>query len=644
MFEARAKKIIKCLTICTVLLCLPVLSSSSFAKNAATRPSSQSLTAYVEGEVIVAFKRNLTQAKIDNIIRSNGGKASDKIKSLNVYRLKIKGDVKRSAKRYRGVRGVKYAEPDFRIASLTTPNDSLFSSQWAPVRISAPAAWDIERGLNNPVVVAVIDTGVDKANAELGSKIVSGYDFVNNDLDAVDDNGHGTHVAAIAAAETNNAQGIAGISWGAKVMPVKVLDMWGSGTTFDACKGILFAADNGAKVINMSFGGSSYSVTERDSVDYAYNKGVTLIAAAGNSSSNTYLYPAALDNVISIAATDPNDLRAGFSTFNDKVDLAAPGVSIISSVLHGQFESWSGTSMASPHAAGLAALILSQKPAYSPAQVELVMEKTADDVNAATYPGYDIYIGAGRINAANALADGLPLPPMPQTPPTPPAPEPPIATIIIPASGQTVSGTIDIEGRIDDSATGGQRITDAEIAVDMGSSSPMNAKDGAFDSSLESVVSKLDTSRLGNGNHTIYVRGRDSGGLWSNWAAVTVLVRNDSGEGLIVKITYPTPDSPQPGFFGVIGVTGIAKHLEPAKFAGYKLEYQKNHSSANAEVNDHEWTLITTSTTAVDNGSLGSWDANGLQPGMYKLRLTGYDIFGNSLSDTEYLRILNKER
>ena len=232
-----------------------------------------------------------------------------------------------------------------------------------------------------------------------------------------DDYGHGTHVAGIAAARINNGIGVAGMAGGAKIMSVKVFFPPPNviGTYEDLIRAIIYATDNGADVINMSLGASSYSRGEEMAVDYAWDHGAVVVAAAGNTGRETYHYPAAHPNAIAVAATTASDSRAGFSTYGDFVDVAAPGSSVFSTLMGGGYGGMSGTSMATPHVAGLAALLFSLNPQLTNAQVRELIETNADDLGAA---GWDKLYGHGRINARKALAAVAP-PPQPSPTPTP---------------------------------------------------------------------------------------------------------------------------------------------------------------------------------------------------------------------------------
>jgi thermitase len=307
---------------------------------------------------------------------------------------------------------VEYATYNYYVQALNDPNDPEFWRQWAPKKIDAPEAWDIHTGSNN-ITIAVLDTGVDLDHPDLSANIVGGYDFVNEDYDPQDDHysNHGTHVAGIAAAIGNNGKGIAGIAWGAEIMPVKVLNSSGSGTVSNVEAGINYAVTNGAQVINMSLGapGTSYPCTGfeplRDAMQNALNNGVLVVVAAGNESTVVNC-PAAYDQALAVGSTTSNDLRSWFSNYGSPLDITAPGSSIYSTIIDsdpsgpGTYGDKSGTSMATPHVSGLAALIWSFAPSLSHIQVRNIIQDTAEDLGTV---GWDQYFGHGRINAWNAL-------------------------------------------------------------------------------------------------------------------------------------------------------------------------------------------------------------------------------------------------
>jgi len=277
------------------------------------------------------------------------------------------------------------------------PSDPNYSSQYALPKVSAPQAWDITTG-STALTVAVIDTGVDLAHPDFEGRIVPGYDFVNNDAVAQDDQGHGTHCAGIIGANANNAYGTVGLDWKTKIMPIKVLSSTGSGATSNIINGVKWAADNGAKVISMSLSGTTYSQAFQDAINYAWNKGVIILGSAGNVGTSAIRYPSGYANVIAVASTDQNDVKSSFSTYGTWVDVTAPGSSILSSKLGGGTVSMSGTSMSTPLVAGLASLTWSMNPAYSNASVVNRIFATADPIS-----GTGTYWVHGRVNAYRAV-------------------------------------------------------------------------------------------------------------------------------------------------------------------------------------------------------------------------------------------------
>lgn len=288
------------------------------------------------------------------------------------------------------------------------PNDPSYSKQWGLSQVNAPQAWGRSTGAG--IVIAVIDTGVDLNHPDLAGKILPGRDVVNGDNDPQDDVGHGTHVAGIAAAMTDNGAGVAGMGWDTLILPVKVLASDGFGTDVDAAQGIVWAVDNGANIVNMSLGGEDYSAALRTATDYAFAHGALVVSSAGNCGDpndygqctrhNPIIYPAANPNVLAVGATTSSDERASFSEYGGFVDVTAPGVSIYSTFWNDMYRYLSGTSMASPLVAGLAALVWARDPALSNAQVADTIMSTAVDLGLA---GRDDEYGYGRVNAEAAV-------------------------------------------------------------------------------------------------------------------------------------------------------------------------------------------------------------------------------------------------
>jgi serine protease len=299
----------------------------------------------------------------------------------------------------------EYIEPNYIYSAFEVPDDPEYSKQWNFRSINVEQAWDNTKG--DGMTVAVIDTGISKVPDLKATKFVEGYDFVNDRVDAADDVGHGTHVAGTIAQSTNNGYGVAGIAYEAKLMPIKVLSASGGGTISDIAEGIRFAADRGADVINMSLGGGGDSKMMKEAIDYAYTKGVVVVAAAGNSGQNASAYPARYPHVISVAATDSAGLKAPYSNFGAGVDISAPGGSENGKILQNTidpstgesaFLEYQGTSMAAPHVAGVAALVKASG-ITQPDEIRKVLQQSAriikeDPLN---------HFGAGHLDAGTAI-------------------------------------------------------------------------------------------------------------------------------------------------------------------------------------------------------------------------------------------------
>ncbi|WP_241158432.1 S8 family peptidase [Cohnella candidum] len=279
------------------------------------------------------------------------------------------------------------------------PNDTLYSRyQWNLPQIDTEQGWNVNRG--SQVIVAVVDTGVQSDHPDLQGKLVPGVNIVDSSKPPEDDVGHGTHVAGIIAAQINNHEGVAGLTWYTKIMPVKALDSSGAGSTYSVAEGVIWAADHGANVINMSLGNYAQAQFLHDAIRYANNKGVLVVAASGNDNTDRPGYPAAYPEVVAVSATDPGGGKAEYSNFGDYIDVAAPGTSIASTYPGSRYASLSGTSMASPHVAALASLIRGANPQLSNAEVANVLRSTAVDLGD---KGKDKYYGYGQIDIRNAL-------------------------------------------------------------------------------------------------------------------------------------------------------------------------------------------------------------------------------------------------
>jgi len=384
----------------------------------------------VEGEydsMVLNFRDSLSPAQVDRELKAIAKQYGIEPKFNSAFSKSdhlyiIKGDVQvlEQLKQSKELRNLtEYVEANY-VYSMdffggTIPNDPMYMQQWNLKAIEVEKAWQSTKGKG--ITIAVIDTGVSRVEDLKNTNFVKGYDFVNDREDASDDNGHGTHVAGTIAQSTNNNLGVAGIAYEATIMPLKVLSGSGGGTVSDIAEAIIFAADNGANVINMSLGGGGESKLMQDAIDYAYKKGVTIVAAAGNSNRNAAFYPARYPKVIAVSATGSTGEKAPYSNYGAGVDVAAPGGIIVrgkdsngdtsGGILQNTidpktkqsvFRSFQGTSMAAPHVAGVVALI-EASGVKDPDKVFQVLKQSSRKVTDDTLN----YYGAGHLNAAAAI-------------------------------------------------------------------------------------------------------------------------------------------------------------------------------------------------------------------------------------------------
>jgi len=379
----------------------------------------------VPGQFVVKFRDSASMDAREAAVSSLGGHFFDRIPDLGADAVEfpsITSDSQADAAQViintlKKDPNVEYIEPNYIYSTVFTPNDPGLSQQYAWNNIQAYTAWDVTQGSAN-TVIAIVDTGIQRSHPDLDAKIVAGYDYVQNDNAPDDGNGHGTHVGGTSAAETNNSTGGAGTCPNCKLMPVRVLDNNGSGTLVNVANGINFAANNGAKAINLSLGGTG-STTLQNAVDNAWNRGVFLACAAGNSntSNTSSAYPGAYPNCFAVASTTSTDARSSFSNYGTWVEAAAPGSSIYSTWINSGYNTISGTSMATPHVAGLAGLLASQGLTNS--QIKQRICDTSDRIS-----GTGSLWTCGRINAYRAVSGsggGTPTPTPPPTATPPPS-------------------------------------------------------------------------------------------------------------------------------------------------------------------------------------------------------------------------------
>lgn len=388
---------------------------------------------FVPGRVLVKFREAIGADHARQIIAALGARDADEIPHIGVHILDLPYQASENAfaNAFQLRPEVEFAELD-RILTFQEliPNDPLYFSDWSwsLPKVSAPDAWSTTTGSSN-VTIAILDTGVDGTHEDLISQMVPGWNIYNNNSDTHDVHGHGTAVAGTAAASGNNGVGVASVCWGCRIMPVRISDNYGLATYSDIASGLVWAADHGARVANISYNVTDSSTVSK-SASYFQKKGGVVTVASGNSGT----FDNTSDNpyVLTVGATDSTDTIYSWSNTGNNLDLVAPGF-VYSTMVGGGYTVAQGTSAAAPLVAGAAGLLFSLNPSLTPTQVQDILRQSADDLGT---PGWDLSYGYGRLNLAKALTMAGSLGAGDQTPPN--------DTIMAPTQGQKVSSTVSV--------------------------------------------------------------------------------------------------------------------------------------------------------------------------------------------------------
>lgn len=574
-----------------VLLLVAMLAGYAGFSEAAPAASAQSVKTaqpylgWARGRLLVAPRAGLPASQFEEAIKPVRGRSRSYLRPLNMHMVELPAGVDEvtAMRELRKNKRLKYVELDMAVAQAQSVNDPAYGSSWALPKIQAPAAWDRANG--SGVTIAVLDTGVNGAHPDLAPNMVAGWNVYDNNADTADVQGHGTLVAGVAAMAANNLQGSAGVAWGAKIMPVRIAAPDGYAYWSTVAQGIYWAADHGAKVVNVSYNGISGSATVQAAAEYLRNKGGVVVVAAGNSGGLETI-PAS-DALLSVAATDQNDARASFSSYGPYVDLAAPGVSIYTTTSGGGYANGSGTSFASPIVAATAALMLSANSRITPANIDSILKSTALDLGAS---GADDYYGSGRVDAARAVAAAKALASVDTAAP---------AVGIDSPTGGRVSGVVPV----DVTATDDVGVTRTELTV--------NGRLIATDS-LAPFAFAWDTTGLPDGAYTLTVQAYDAAGNRGTSAPVAVTVGNDA--------ILPT-------------ITGF--NLADGMFLSAKSQYISVSASDNQGVARITLTVDGKEVAIAYGSTLGySLNTSRLTPGMHSVSVRVVDKSGNATVKT----------
>jgi thermitase len=456
---------------------------------------------YAKGRLLAAPRPGLSDKEFDKVLKSQNAKSQGRIMQSNVHVIELPPgiDEMKAMQTLKKDKRLKYVELDMVVLPAASVNDPAFSNSWALPKTQSPYAWDSANGTG--VTIAILDTGVDGSHPDLKANMVAGWNFYDNNSDTSDVHGHGTSVAGTAAMVGNNGTGSAGVAWGAKIMPLRISSPTGYASWSTVAKALYWAADNGAKVANISFSGVSGSSTVQTAAQYLRDKGGVVVVAAGNSGGLESIK--AHDSMLTISATDSSDVRASFSSYGEYVDLAAPGVSIYTTTKGGGFANGSGTSFSSPVVAGAAALVMAANSKLGPADIDKVLKSTAVDLGAA---GFDPYYGYGRIDAYKAVAAAKGA--------TATDTQAPTIKITSPTGG-SVSGVVPVEVSYSDNVG----VTRAELYVNGSKIATDDTSPFAFAWTTDGYV---------DGSYSLVAKAYDAAGNVGTSGSVSVTLGNDT--------------------------------------------------------------------------------------------------------------------
>jgi hypothetical protein len=549
---------------------------------------------WAKGRILIMPRAGLPEKELARILGEHGGKGR-KIGQSNLYIVDLPGNAseKAVAARLAHHPAFKFAEIDQEVEPALIPNDPYYGSAWHLPKISAPSAWDSSQG--DGVTIAILDSGVDSGHPDLATKLVPGWNFYNNNNSTSDVYGHGTKVAGAAAAAGNNSVGVASVAAQSKIMPLRITDLSGMGYWSMIAQGLVYAADQGARVANVSFLGLSDSSTVRNAAQYMKDKGGLVIVSGGNTGAlQSY---AVTTSMIAVSATDGNDARTSWSSYGNYIALAAPGAGIWTTTWGGGYGAVSGTSFSSPVTAGVVALMMGAKPALPNTQIESLLYSTAVDLGT---PGRDPYYGYGRVNAAAAVQAAASAVVAGDT-------QVPAVSITSPVSGASVSGLVGVNVTASDNVGVARvelRVNSTTVAVD--TSAPF-----AF---------TWDSGGVPNGMANLMAYAFDAAGNSKASTAVSVNVANGT--------TVVTKDTTAPQVKIVNPVAG--------NVSGNNVPISVNASDDSGASGITHTLYIDSVLKATGKGStLGyNWNIRNVAAGAHTVQMVARDAAGNSSSSS----------
>lgn len=548
---------------------------------------------WVKGRLVVQTRAGLPDTELAEILKPHGGK-SRRIGKTDLFIIDLPPGMSEQAvlSQLEHNPHLKFAELDAIVKPAFVPNDPYLGSEWHLTKIGAATAWDRSQGTG--VVIAVLDTGVDATHPDLAARIVPGWNVYDNNSNTADVIGHGTAVAGTAAASMNNSTGVAGVAGAARIMPMRICDLSGNATGSAIAQALTYAADHGARVANISFGGVPGNSTVQTAAQYMKSKGGLVVVAAGNNGINENITPST--TMISVSAVESTDVKATWSSYGNFVTVAAPGNTIWTTTRGGGYGQWWGTSFASPVAAGTVALMMAARPDLPNTTIESLLESTAVDLGTA---GRDIYYGYGRVNAAAAVNAAV------AATTTASDTQAPSVAITAPTGGASVSGVV----AVNVSASDNVGVTRVELRV--------NGNTVATDTSSPFAFS-WDSRTVANGSASLVAYAFDAAGNSKASSAVSVGVSN----AVVADTTAPT--------------VLITSPTASAQVSGTV--------SVNVSASDNAGAAGITQSLYIDGGLRAtgtganlsySWNTHKVSRGSHTIQAVARDAAGNTTSRTE---------
>lgn len=484
------------LSIFLIIISLPSTPKASSDVN----DENKEMIKFVPRQILVKFNEGVSKDAKEKILKETRARIKYEIPKIGVKVIELPNEADERAllNVFKSKKEIKFAEFD-QIVGIESiiPNDPWYGNQWHLPKIQAPQAWNYTTGSQN-IIVAILDTGVDSTHPDLVNKLVPGWNIYDNNFNTTDVIGHGTAVAGTVGAETYNGNGVASVGWNCMIMPVRISDSQGYTTYSLAANGLIWAADRGARVANISYAVSE-SQTVASAAKYFMDKGGVVTVSAGNQS--TYISTADNPYVFTVSATRMDDSFATFSNYGNIVDLSAPGSSIYTTIKGGAYDPVAGTSFSAPIVAGVACLVMSANPSLSGAEVQKIIKESTDDLGE---PGWDPKFGTGRVNAYKALV-GIS---MTQTDYVSPS-----VVIDSPSDGSVVMGEVNINVTATDNV--------GVAKVELYKNNVLFATD-----TTSPYTFYWDTKGEPNGSYTLLAKAYDVNGNVASSSPVTVTVNN----------------------------------------------------------------------------------------------------------------------